>query len=124
MVLDGSIPSGISDTGATSTAGRPQDPFIQTDIPSTKVFHLPTGGTAHASNKAKLHYNLREPARSVDIVPSLTDYTLISASKFADANYFAIYNKNEVNIYDGNTAQIYVTEEAVLQGYRCPQTKL
>ena len=28
MVLDGSIPSGVSDTGATSTAGRPQDPFI------------------------------------------------------------------------------------------------
>ena len=27
MVLDGTIPSGISDTGATSTAGRPQDPF-------------------------------------------------------------------------------------------------
>ena len=115
MVLDGTIPSGVSDTGATSTAGRPQDPFIMSNIPSTKVFHLPTGGTARASKTAKLHHKLREPARSVDIVPSLTDNTLISTSKFTDANYFAVYDKEEVNIYDGKTAKHYITEEAVLR---------
>ena len=124
MVLDGTIPSGISDTGATSTAGRPQDPFILSDQPSNKVFHLPTGGTAQASCKANLHHRLRQPAREVDIVPSLAEHTLISASKFADANYFTIYDDKEVNIYDGETTKIYVTEKAVLQGFRCPTSKL
>ena len=31
---------------------------------------------------------------------------------------------DEVNIYDGRTATIIVSEEAVLKGWRCPQTKL
>ena len=48
-MLDGTIASAISDTGATSTAGKPNDPFEETDQPSTKVFTLPTGGTAAAS---------------------------------------------------------------------------
>jgi hypothetical protein len=124
MVLDGTIPSGVSDTGATSTAGHPQDPIIMSTTPSTKVFHLPTGGTAQASLTAKLHHDLREPAISVDIVPSLTNNTLISTGKFTDANYFAVYDDKEVKIYDGNKAKIYITEEAVLQGFRCPTSKL
>ena len=102
---------------ATSTAGRPQDPFILSNTPSNKVFHLPTGGTAQASRKANLHHRLRQPAREVDIVPSLAEHTLISASKFADANYFTVYDDKEVNIYDGETTNIYVTEKAVLQGF-------
>ena len=92
--------------------------------PSTKVFYLPTGGTAQASLAAKLHHDLHEPVISMDIVPSLTDNTLISTGKFTDANYFAVYNDKELNIYDGNKAKIYITEEAVLQGFRCPTSKL
>jgi len=92
--------------------------------PSTKVFHVPTGGTAQAPLTEKLHHDLREPAISVDIVPSLTDNTLISTGKFTDANYFAVYDDKEVNIYDGNTTKIYITEKAVLQGFRCPTSKL
>ena len=75
------------------------------------------GGTARASNKAKLEHKLRNPARDVDMVPMLAEYTLLSASKFADANYISIYDKNEVNIYDARTAKITVSEEAVLQGW-------
>ena len=73
---------------------------------------------------AKLHHKLREPARTVDIVPSLTDNTLISTGKLTAANYFAVYENKEVNIYDGNTAKIYVTQEAVLRGYKCPHAEL
>ena len=40
-VLDGTIPSGISDTGATSSTGKPGDPSIHTDTPSNKVFTCP-----------------------------------------------------------------------------------
>ena len=57
-ILDGSIPSGVSDTGATSTAGKENDPFEETNIKSNKIFHLPTGGTTAASKVAKLHLNV------------------------------------------------------------------
>ena len=123
-VLDGSVPSGISDTGATSSAGREGDPFIQTNTPSNKTFHLPTGGIVRASNKAKLEHNLRDPARDVDMVPMLAEHTLLSTSKFADADYISIYDKNEVNIYDARTTKINVSEDSVLKGWRCPQTGL
>ena len=62
MILDGSIPSAISDTGATSTAGKSGHPFRFLNRPSDKVFHLPTGGTARASVKTKIMHKFREPA--------------------------------------------------------------
>ena len=67
MILDGSIPSAIINTGATSTAGKSGNPFRSLNIPLDKVFHLPTGGTARASVKAKLMHKLRELATEVDI---------------------------------------------------------
>ena len=68
-------------------------------------------------------HKLREPATEVDIVPVLTN-TLIRTGKLAEGGYFAVYDKNEVNIYDGKKAKIIITEEAVLKGYRCPRKKL
>jgi hypothetical protein len=83
-IADGTIPSAISDTGATSTAGALQDPFHSTTVPSTKVFLLPTGGTAHATHISKLLLDVCAPANQVDIVPNLTQM-LLSGNKFADA---------------------------------------
>eukprot|EP00804_Cyclotella_cryptica_P021373 CCRYP_016768-RA/>CCRYP_016768-RA protein AED:0.31 eAED:0.20 QI:0/0/0/0.66/1/0.66/3/0/521 len=83
-ISDGTIPSAISDTGATSTAGALHDPFHSTTKPSTK--------------------------------------TLLSGSKFADAGYTAVYNKDEVNFYDSN--KIHINATSILQGYRCPHTGL
>ena len=37
---------------------------------------------------------------------------------------FAVYDKNKVNIYNGKKAKIFITEEAVLKGYRCPCEKI
>ena len=82
MILNGTIPSAISDTGATSTAGKGGHPFRLSNHPSDKVFHLPTGGTARASVKAKLIHELREPETEIDIVPGLTN-TLLSTVKLA-----------------------------------------
>ena len=62
MVIDGSIPSEIIDTGDTSTEGKSGHLFRFLNRPSDKVFHLPKGGTAGASVKAKLMHKLREPA--------------------------------------------------------------
>eukprot|EP00804_Cyclotella_cryptica_P003248 CCRYP_010484-RA/>CCRYP_010484-RA protein AED:0.06 eAED:0.05 QI:0/0/0/1/0/0.5/2/0/413 len=95
-ISDGTIPSAISDTGATSTAGALHDPFHFTTKPSTKVFLLPTGGTAQAAHISQLMLNVRAPANQVDIDPNLTQ-TLLSGSKFADAGYTAVYDKDEVN---------------------------
>jgi len=113
-VADGSIPSAISDTGATSTAGTVHDPFHSTTQPSTKVFLLPTGGTAQATHISQLMLNVRAPANQVDIVPNLTQ-TLLSGSKFADAGYTAVYDKDEVNFYNSN--KIHINATSILQGY-------
>ena len=104
-ILNGSIPSGVSNTGATSTTGKENDPFEQTNIKSNKIFHLPTGSTTAASKIAKLCLNVRKPAKTVDIVPEL-DQTLLSGSKFADAGYTVVNDKNEVNFYDAETVKI------------------
>ena len=120
-IANGSIPSAISGTGATSMAGTLHDPFRTTTTLSTKVFLLPTGGTAQASHISQLLLDVCAPANQVDIVPTLTQ-TLLSGSKFADAGYTAVYDKDEVNFY--NSDKIHINATAVLQGYRCPHTGL
>ena len=45
-------------------------------------------------------HELREPTTEVDIVPGLTN-TQLRTGKLVERGYFAVYEKNEVNIYDG-----------------------
>ena len=123
-VLDGSIPSAAWDTACTSHAGKPDDPFIPTNQRSTKVFALADGHATPATTVAKLHHAVCEPARTVDIVPALKGNSLLSGRKFAKAGYISICDGKEVNIYDGRTAKITVSEEAVLKGWRCPHQNL
>eukprot|EP00804_Cyclotella_cryptica_P006269 CCRYP_010123-RA/>CCRYP_010123-RA protein AED:0.17 eAED:0.14 QI:0/0/0/1/1/1/4/0/941 len=111
-ISDGTIPSAISDTSATLTAGALHDPFHSTTKPSTKVFLLPTGGTAQATHNSQLMLNIRAPANQVDIVPNLTQ-TLLSGSKFADAGYTAVCDKDEVNFYD--SSKIHSNSTSILQ---------
>ena len=63
------------------------------NLPSDKVFHLPTGGTAIASVKDKLMNELREPEIEVDIVPGLTN-TLLRTGKLAEGRYFSVHDEN------------------------------
>ena len=83
MILDGSIPSAISDTSANSTAGKSGHPFRFLNLSPDKVFHLPTGGTTRASVKAKLMHELREPATEVYIFLGLTN-TLLSTCNIVE----------------------------------------
>ena len=53
---------------------------------------MPMGHTSRADEVRLLQHNLREPARSVDIAPSIQNY-LLSMSKFANANYITILRK-------------------------------
>jgi hypothetical protein len=71
-IANSSIPSAISDTGATSTAGTLHDPFCTTNEPSNKVFLLPMGGTAQATHLSQLLLDVHAPANQVNIVPNLT----------------------------------------------------
>ena len=116
--------SAVYDSGATSKCGRETDNFIPTNDKSEKVFYLPTGHTTKASKKSKLHHLVREPARTVDIVPDLKQNSLLSASKFADANYITLLTPDEVLIYDGNTLKMTIENYAILRGWRDPTTGL
>ena len=122
-VIDGTISSFISDTWATSSAGI-VDPYIPTGINSNEIFHIPSGGTDPDSDVCKLKHELRDPSRTVDMVPDLVDSSLLSTSKIASAGYIKIYDGKEVNFYDSNTTKIIVSEEAVLKGWRCPKSTL
>ena len=123
-VLNGTIPSAVSNTGATSSAFLKKDPSIPTGRVSTTVFHLPNGAIAPATTLNKLLHNVHTPARDVNIVPSLVENSLLSTSKFAAAGYTTIYDENEVNFYDTKTDKITISAEAVLKGWRCPRTNL
>jgi hypothetical protein len=59
---------------------------------STAMFHLPNGATAAATMIHKLHHNLQESARSVNIIPSFVGNSLLSTVKMVEAGYTAIYD--------------------------------
>jgi len=85
---------------------------------------MPNGEIEEASNMDELQHNVRHPAKDMNIVPGIEWDSLLSILKFADANYIAIFDKDEVNIYDANKTTIVVSRGAILQGWRCKQTKL
>ena len=91
-VLNGFIPSAAYDTVFTSNAGMVGDPFIQTGRPSTIVFTVADSHKTPGSTEVKLHHPVREPARTVEIAPPLTDQSLLSGNKFVQAGYVTICN--------------------------------
>ena len=105
-IMNGKISSTINDTGATSNAGLQAAPIIITNKDSSKVFHLPTGTTEQVTKVAKLEHEVQEPAQTVDMVPDLVQHTVLSVRKFANAECILIYDVDEVNIYDGQNAEI------------------
>ena len=67
---------------------------------------------------------MRNPVRTIDIVPDLVEQSLLSGSKIVDTGYISINNENEVSIYDSHTTKMVVSDAAVLNVWRCPITKL
>jgi hypothetical protein len=123
-VLIGTIPSAVSDTGATLSAFLKKDPSRARGELSTTVFYLPNSAIAPATTRNKLLHNVREPACSVNIVPALVENFRLSTNKFAEAGYTVIYDKDEVNFYNARTRKITVSEEAILTGWRCLHQKM
>jgi hypothetical protein len=77
-VLNGMIPSAISNTGATLHALLLLTLLIPTGIPSKVVFHLPDGTMAVTSTVNKLLHNVREPAQVQTLFPPST--TILSSA--------------------------------------------
>jgi hypothetical protein len=98
--------------------------FIQTDRNSDKMFIMPNGAAKRATAMDELHHDVCAPAKDVHIVPAIKRDSLLSMSKFVDANNIAIFDKDEVNIYDANNTVVTVTRAAILRGWQCKQTKL
>ena len=86
----------VFDSGATSNCGMVGDNFILMSEKSNKIFLMLTGTTAPASVKAKLHHMVREPARTLDMVPNLKHNSLMSDRKFANAQYITFLISTEV----------------------------
>ena len=88
--IDENEGTGAFDTGATSSCGKTGDNFEPSNELSGKTFYQPGGATLQASTKAKLKHDVREPAKTVDMVPGLKNNSLISGPKFADAGYITV----------------------------------
>jgi hypothetical protein len=119
-VLNGTIPSAVSNTVATLSAFLTSDPSLPTGHVSSAVFHLPNGAVAPATTVNKLLHDVHVSARDVNIVPLLVGNSLLSTSKFAEAGYTTIYDKDKVNFYNTSTTKITVLADAVLKGWQCP----
>ena len=115
-VLNGSIPSAVADSGASSNVGTKDDPCPRTGIPSNKVFILPSGQTVASTEMATYPFTVRAPASKIHITPGITSNSLLSTSKYAEADYITIFDKEQVNVYDVNDVVISVSRGAVLQG--------
>ena len=56
----------------------------------TKIFALADGNTTPETNTAILEHRVREPSNTVNRVPLLSNQSLISGGKFADAGYLSV----------------------------------
>ena len=120
-VLDGSIPSAVADSGATSNVGTKKDKAKQAYIPISNrlsnIFQLPNGTKTPASNICLLHHNIRQPAHDVHIGPNIPTNLLISTAKFAEVGYITVFNDKEVNVYDTSNTSVIVARQAISRGW-------
>ena len=101
------VADGIYDCAATSGVAAVADikDLVPTGEQSNKVFIIPNSEAMPATKKYKLGYKLRGPATEMTVVPGVNS-SLISACKFADADYITVLEKNGLKIYDGKTTII------------------
>ncbi len=123
-IANGIIPSTVADSAATSGVGTIDDPCRRTGQPSHKQFILPDGTVIPATEIAEYPFEVRKLARVLLVTPGVSQNSLLSTVKFADANYITIFDKDEVNIYDANDTTITVAKGAILRGWRDDRTNL
>jgi len=120
--MNGTIPSAIVDSSASSNVGTTKDRFQPTGRKSDKVFWLPDGSTQAATEIAKLPYDMRAPVKDFHITSGINKYSLISTSKLADTGYITIFDKDTVKMYNAHNTQVIITREAVINGWHKDKT--
>jgi hypothetical protein len=85
-IATGRIPTTVADSTATSSVGTRNDPCTRTGQPSWKKFILPNGKIVPATELAKYPFNMRTPANELHITPGVSQNSLLSTVKYADAN--------------------------------------
>jgi hypothetical protein len=58
------------------------------------------------------------PANKLHITPGVSQHSLLSTGKFANANYITVFEKEMVNIYDANDTIFTVSKGTILRGFR------
>ncbi len=61
---------------------------------------MPSGEIVQATEMAEYPFKVRAPTNELHITPGISQDSLLSTSKCADANYVTVYDKETVNIYD------------------------
>jgi hypothetical protein len=87
---------------------------------SNKRFILPNGKVIPAKEIAEYSFSIRSPANELHITPRVSQYSLRSTGKFADANYITVFDKEMVNIYDTNDTIFTIRKGAILHGFHDP----
>ncbi len=73
---------------------------------------------------AKYPFDVRAPANERHITPGVSQHSLLSTGKFADANYITVFDKEMVNVYNANNTIFTVSRGAILQGFCDPVLNL
>jgi hypothetical protein len=73
---------------------------------------------------AEYLFNVRAPANELHITPGVSQYSLLSTGKFADANYITVFDKEIVDIYDANDTIFTISRGAILHGFCDPVSNL
>ena len=79
---------------------------------------MPFEHTAKANAEGQLHTKVKEPIKTVDIIPGLKHNSLLSISKFAEANYLSVFTLDEEQIFDGKKATITSSMESILYEWK------
>jgi hypothetical protein len=62
-------------------------------------------------------FDVRAPANKLYITPGVSQHSLLSTGKFADANYIMVFDKEMVNIYNANDTIFTISRGAILRGF-------
>ena len=126
MVGEGSVETGIADSGATSSCGKKVFSncgrydintlsLVTTGLPSNKVFRYAAGFLGVTDEIKHLPFDIRGKAKEIHITPGLENH-LILTNKFVEEDYVQVFDREEVNVYDANDIEIRTTRGAVLRG--------
>jgi hypothetical protein len=117
--------SSILDTSCTSgtVAKHDADYFHNTSLLSEKVFMLLDKTKIKATKKDAPKTQSLPEASKMNIMPNLHS-ALISVPKMADADYIAVFNKNEARINDATTTIVSASKHPLLDVPCCQDTGL